>query len=128
MRLSRNNRAMNGVYLVFSLVFLLVVFVLVLGYALEVSGLMKDRQEKTFAMLMAHRIGNSFDVSRRNGVATTSLIGSDARLFGIRKMSIDVSGSQDGIIVNSTIGIKLSAPEGFRLEKRDGFYLLEVFG
>jgi len=119
---------MNGVYMVFSLVFLLVIFVLVLGYALEISGLMKDKQEQTFAMLMAHRIGNSFDVSRRNGVAATSLIGSDARLFGMKKMSIDVSGSQDGIMVNSTVRVRLSAPEEFRLEKRDGFYLLEVFG
>jgi len=127
-RLSRNNRAMNGVYMVFSLVFLLVIFALVLGYALEVSGLMKDKQEKTFAMLMAHRIGNSFDVSRRNGVATASLIGSDARLFGMKKMRIDVSGSQGSIIVNSTVKIKLSALGEFRLESRNGFYLLEVFG
>jgi hypothetical protein len=118
---------MTGVYMVFSLVFLLVIFVLVLGYALEVSGLMKDKQEKTFAMLMAHRIGNSFDVSRRNGVATTSLISSDALLFGMKKMRIDVSGAQGSILVNSTVKVKLSTIKEFKLEKHDSFYLLEVF-
>jgi len=114
--------------MVFSMVFLLAVFLLVVGYAVEVSGLMKEKQEKTFAMLLAHRIGNSFDLSRRNGVATAALIGSDAYLFGIRRVRMDISGSEGGISINSSVPVRLSAPGRFRLEKRDGFYLLEVLG
>ena len=126
MLLSGNNKGMNGVYLIFSLGLLLVVFLLVISYAIEISGLMGEKQEKTFSLLTAHRIDRAFDLYKRNGVVTTIFLDTGFLVYGIRPLALDILASNGMIQVNSSFPLGIPASESFDLWKKGGLYVLEV--
>jgi len=119
---------MNSIYLVFSLVLLLVVFLLVTGYAVELSGLLKEKQEKTFVLLTAHRIEKAFDLYKRNGAVTTMFLDSRFYLYGTKPVEMELSVSDGLVLINSSIIAEVPAAGELKTWKKGGLYVLEVAG
>ncbi len=126
--LSRNNKGVNSIYMVFSLVLLLIVFLLVTSYAVELSGLLKEKQEKTFVLLTAHRIEKAFDLYERNGAVTTMFLDSRFYLYGTKPVEMELSVSDGLVLINASMIAEVPANGELRTWKKGGLYVLEVAG